>query len=31
VTVVGPPGREDLERCTELGATLAAGLVLDAG
>jgi hypothetical protein len=31
VTVVGPPDAEALERCTELGATLAAGLMLAAG
>lgn len=30
VTVVGEPSREDLEACWDLGATLAAGLTLDA-
>jgi multimeric flavodoxin WrbA len=31
VTVLGSPTPDDLARCTELGATLAAGLELDAG
>jgi flavorubredoxin len=31
VTIVGEPGRADLEACVELGAALAAGLSLDAG
>jgi len=29
VTVVGRPGREDLDTCWELGASVAAGLALD--
>jgi NAD(P)H-dependent FMN reductase len=29
VTVIGPPGREDLEACRELGAAVAAGLTLE--
>jgi NAD(P)H-dependent FMN reductase len=29
VSVVGPPSAQDLEACRELGAALAAGLVLD--
>ena len=31
VTVVGQPTRADLEACTELGATVAAGLAFDLG
>ena len=30
VSVIGPPTAADLERCRELGATVAAGLTLDA-
>jgi multimeric flavodoxin WrbA len=29
VTVIGEPGKPDLERCRELGATVAAGLMSD--
>jgi len=29
VTVIGPPAREDLEACRELGAAVAAGLTLE--
>ena len=29
VTVIGPPGREDLDACRELGAAVAAGLTLE--
>ena len=29
VTVIGPPSQQDLERCWELGAALAAGLSLE--
>jgi hypothetical protein len=28
LTVIGQPGKDDLDRCWELGAALAAGLVL---
>ena len=31
VTIIGEPGRADLDACVELGAALAAGLSLDAG
>jgi multimeric flavodoxin WrbA len=30
LSVVGPPGQDDLDACRELGATVAAGLSLDA-
>ncbi len=31
VSVIGPPVRGDLDRCRELGASVAAGLTIDAG